>query len=417
MDIQRPNRTSRRWLRWGLYLAGAALVLAAVSFGLSRLRKAAPAVDRATVWVDTVQQGPMLRQVRGVGTLVPEEIVWIPAVTAGRVDRILVRPGTTVAADTVLLELSNAELEQTAVEAEMQLRAAEAELANLRVQLQSQLLNQRAAAASVQADYSQARLQADVNQELAREGLISDLQLKLSRVRAEELTTRHDLEQQRLAMNADAMRAQIETQQARIGQYQASYRIKRGQLDALHVRAGIAGVLQDVPVEVGQQVAPGANLARVADPARLKAEIKVPETQARDITLGQAAAVDTRHGVIAGRVARIDPAVRGGTVAVDIALTGDLPKGARPDLSVDGTIEIVRLDNAVFVGRPAFVQEGSTIGLFRLEPDGAGAVRVPVRFGRGSVNTIEVLEGLRPGDRVILSDMSAWSGADRVQLK
>jgi HlyD family secretion protein len=322
-----------------------------------------------------------------------------------------------VAADTVLLELSNAELEQTAVEAEMQLRAAEAELTNLRVQLQSQLLNQRAAAASVQADYSQARLQADVNQELAREGLISDLQLKLSRVRAEELTTRHDLEQQRLAMNADAMRAQIETQQARIGQYQASYRIKRGQLDALHVRAGIAGVLQDVPVEVGQQVAPGANLARVADPARLKAEIKVPETQARDITLGQAAAVDTRHGVIAGRVVRIDPAVRGGTVAVDIALTGDLPKGARPDLSVDGTIEIVRLENALFVGRPAFVQEGSTIGLFRLEPDGAGAVRVPVRFGRGSVNTIEVLEGLRPGDRVILSDMSAWSGADRVQLK
>lgn len=417
MDIQRPNRTSRRWLRWGLYLAGAALVLAAVSFGLSRLREAAPTVDRATAWVDTVQQGPMLRQVRGVGTLVPEEIVWIPAVTAGRVDRILVRPGTTVAADTVLLELSNAELEQTAVEAEMQLKAAEAELANLRVQLQSQLLNQRAAAASVQADYSQARLQADVNQELAKEGLISDLQLKLSRVRADELTTRHDLEQQRLAMNADAMRAQVETQQARIGQYQASYRIKLSQLDALHVRAGTPGVLQDVPVEVGQQVAPGANLARVANPGRLKAEIRIPETQARDITLGQAADVDTRNGVIPGRVARIDPAVRGGTVTVDIALTGALPKGARPDLSVDGTIEIVRLENAVFVGRPAFVQEGSTIGLFRLEPDGAGAVRVPVRFGRGSVNTIEVLEGLRPGDRVILSDMSAWSHVDRVQLR
>ncbi len=417
MDIQRPNRTSRRWLRWGLYLAGAALVLAAVSFGLSRLREAAPTVDRATAWVDTVQQGPMLRQVRGVGTLVPEEIVWIPAVTAGRVDRILVRPGTTVAADTVLLELSNAELEQTAVEAEMQLKAAEAELANLRVQLQSQLLNQRAAAASVQADYSQARLQADVNQELAKEGLISDLQLKLSRVRADELTTRHDLEQQRLAMNADAMRAQVETQQARIGQYQASYRIKLSQLDALHVRAGTPGVLQDVPVEVGQQVAPGANLARVANPGRLKAEIRIPETQARDITLGQAADVDTRNGVIPGRVARIDPAVRGGTVTVDIALTGALPKGARPDLSVDGTIEIVRLENAVFVGRPAFVQEGSTIGLFRLEPDGAGAVRVPIRFGRGSVNTIEVLDGLRPGDRVILSDMSAWSHVDRVQLR
>lgn len=417
MDIQqRPAKTKNRIRRiaLSLLLAGA---VAAVGWFLLRMKPAVPSLERASVWVDTVQRGRMLRQVRGVGTLVTEEVALVPALTSGRVVRILVKPGARVSADTEILVLSNPELEETVVDARMQLKASLAELNNLQVQLESQRLTQQAVEASALSDYSQAKLQADVNSELSRDGLISDVELKRSRLRAEELNTRHAIEVKRLAIGSDAMKAQMEVQRARVEQVRAQCRIREEQLAALRVRAGIDGVIQEVPVEVGQQVDAGANLARVANPGRLKAEIKVRETEARDVAVGQPATVDTRNGVIAGRVSRIDPAVRNGTVTLDISLEGDLPRGARPDLSVDGTVEIVRLEDVVYVGRPAFAQENGTASVFRLEGDGTGAVRVPVTFGRTSVNTIEVVRGLNPGDRVILSDTSRLGDADRIQLK
>ncbi len=391
--------------------------MAAGAWFVLRMKPAVPSVERASVWIDTVQRGRMLRQVRGVGTLVTEEVALVPALTSGRVVRILVKPGARVSADTEILVLSNPELEETVVDARMQLKASLAELNNLQVQLESQRLTQQAVEASALSDFSQAKLQADVNSELSRDGLISDVELKRSRLRAEELNTRHAIEVKRLAIGADAMKAQLEVQRARVEQVRAQCRIREEQLAALRVRAGIDGVIQEVPVEVGQQVVAGANLARVANPGRLKAEIKVRETEARDVAVGQPATVDTRNGVIPGRVARIDPAVRNGTVTLDIALEGELPKGARPDLSVDGTVEIVRLDDVVYVGRPAYAQENGTASVFRLEGDGTVAVRVPVTFGRTSVNTIEVVRGLNPGDRVILSDTARLGDADRIQLK
>ncbi len=392
-------------------LATAAVIL------LPRIRPAMPVVEKSTVWIDTVQRGPMLRQVRGVGVLATEDVAWVPALTPGRVKRILVRPGTVVSADTEILELSNPELEETAVDARMQLRAAEAELKNLRVQLESQQLSQQAVEASVRSDYHQARLQADVNRELSKDGLISNVEVELSRLRSEELEARHNIEKQRLAIGETATAARLDVQQARVEQCRAQCRIKEEQLAALRVRAGLDGVLQEISVEAGQQVALGANLARVANPGRLKAEIRVPESQARDVALGQNAVVDTRNGVIRGTVSRIDPSVRNGTVTVDIALAGELPKGARPDLSVDGAIEIMRLADAVFVGRPTLAQENGTAAVYRLAPDGATAAKVPVSFGRVSVNVIEVLRGLQPGDRVILSDLSRCGDAERIQLR
>lgn len=392
-------------------LATAAVIL------LPRIRPAMPVVEKSTVWIDTVQRGPMLRQVRGVGVLATEDVAWVPALTPGRVKRILVRPGTVVSADTEILELSNPELEETAVDARMQLRAAEAELKNLRVQLESQQLSQQAVEASVRSDYHQARLQADVNRELSKDGLISNVEVELSRLRSEELEARHNIEKQRLAIGETATAARLDVQQARVEQCRAQCRIKEEQLAALRVRAGLDGVLQEISVEAGQQVALGANLARVANPGRLKAEIRVPESQARDVALGQNAVVDTRNGVIEGKVSRIDPSVRNGTVTVDIALAGELPKGARPDLSVDGAIEIMRLADAVFVGRPTLAQENGTAAVYRLAPDGATAAKVPVSFGRVSVNVIEVLRGLQPGDRVILSDLSRCGDAERIQLR
>ncbi|MCS6805933.1 MAG: efflux RND transporter periplasmic adaptor subunit [Acidobacteriota bacterium] len=416
MDIPRPSVARRKRLRRALYgLIGLGLIVL-ITVGVSRLKPAPPSVERATVWIDTVKRGPMLRQVRGLGTLVPEEIRWIPAATEGRVERRLVQPGAVVKSDTVLLELSNPELEQAALEAKMQLRAAEAEYTNLRVQLESQLLTQRAQAAAVQAEYHQAKLQAEANEELAKDHLISDLILKLSQVRAEELSTRFEIEQKRLAIMAESVKAQLAVQQARVEQLRALYELRRSQVEALHVRAGTGGVLQQVLVEVGQQVTPGTNLARVADPTRLMAQIRIPETQAKDVQIGQTAAIDTRNGIVPGRVVRIDPAVQNGTVTVDVALEGPLPKGSRPDLSVDGTIEIERLEDVLYVGRPAFGQEKSTVGLFKLINGGREAVRVPVKLGRSSVNTIEILDGLQPGDQVILSDMSAWDAFDRIRL-
>jgi len=416
MDIPRESMAGRRRMRRILIAVGGVVAIALITVALSRLEPAAPSVDRATVWVDTVKRGPMVRQVRGSGTLVPEEIRWIPAQTDGRVERIRTLPGTVVEAETIILDLSNPELELSAHEAASELQAAEAELVNLRVQLQSQLLTQEAATASVEAEHRQATLQADADRELSAAGLIADITLKISDVRASELQTRARIERERLEIGSQAAEAQLAVQQARVDRLRANRRLRRDQVEDLKVRAGVAGVLQQVPVQVGEQVAPGTKLARVAEPGRLKAEVRIAETQARDILIGQPASIDTRNGIIAGKVSRIDPAVQNGTVTVDVALTGELPKGARPDLSIDGTIELERLEQVLFVGRPAFGQEHSTVGLFRLDGGGDSAVRIQVKLGRSSVNTIEILGGLAENDQVVLSDMSSWDAYDRVRL-
>jgi HlyD family secretion protein len=398
--------------------AGGATVVAIllITLGLSRLKPAAPSVERSTVWVDTVKRGEMLRQVRGLGTLVPEEIRWIPALTEGRVERRVLEPGSEVKADSVVLELSNPELELTALEAESRLRAAEAAYTELKVRLESQRLDQQAAAARVQADYHQAKLRADADEQLASDGLIADITLQISKVTADELGNRNGIEQKRLEIAREAMDAQLAVQQAAVEQQRALARLRRSQFQALKVRAGIEGVLQVVPVEVGQRVTPGTNLARVAQPGRLKAVVRVAETQAKDVQIGQKATIDTRNGVVAGHVVRVDPSSQNGTVGVDLTFDGPLPKGARPDLSVDGTIELERLDNVLYVGRPAQGQPESLVGLFRLEAGTSEANRVKVRLGRASVNTVEIVEGLKEGDQVVLSDTSAFDAHDRIRL-
>ncbi len=416
MDIVRKNVGRNKKIRNLIYsLIGLAMVVS-ITVGLSRLKPAAPTVDRAAVWVDKVKQGSMLRQVRGLGTLVPEDIRFIPATTQGRIEKILVRPGAVVTKDTVLIILSNLELEQTVQDVDLQLKGAQAEYTNLRIKLESQKLDQRAVAASVQADYSQAKLQAEANEELYKKGLLSELQYKLAKTKAEELSTRCGIEKERIAISFESTEAQLATQQAKIDQLQALYQLRQSLLNSLNVRAGSDGVLQQLSVEVGQQVTLGTNLARVANPTHLKAELKIAETQAKDILLGQNASIDTRNGIITGRVSRIDPAVLQGTVTVDVLLTGELPKGARPDLSVDGTIELENLTNILYVGRPVHGQTNSTIGIFKLDSTGKEAFRVTVKLGRSSVNTIEVLEGLSVDDQVILSDMSAWDVYNRIRL-
>jgi HlyD family secretion protein len=359
----------------------------------------------------------MVRQVRGMGTLVPEEIRWIPAATDGRVERVVVQPGTRVEADTVLVELSNPEVELRAIEAESQLRAALAAYNDLRVRLQSQRLDQEAAAARVAAEMQQARLRAEADEELARQGLVADMTRKISRSAADELASRVEIEGKRLAIGHEAVASQLQVQAAEVEQRRALARLRREQLAGLKVRPGLAGVLQQVGVEVGQQVTPGTNLARVVQPERLKAVIRVPETQARDLQPGQPAAIDTRNGIVPGHVARVDPAAQNGTVTVDVALEGALPRGARPDLTVDGTIDLDRLADVIQVGRPAQGPVEGRSTLFRLEPDGVHASRVPVKLGRASVTLVEVLDGLVPGDQVILSDTSAWEKADRIRIE
>lgn len=411
------RRRSRRWLKGGVIVVGLALV----TLGLSRLKPAAPLIEKGSIWMDTVKRGEMLRQVRGNGTLVPEDIQWIPTINQGRVERILVLPGTAVKADTVLVELSNPEAEQTAFDAASQVKAAEADLANLRVQLDSQKLTQQANTATAQANSSSAKLELEVNEELSKNGLVPALTLKQSRSKAHELATLFEVEQERLNMCDAAAKAQLAAQDAKITQLRGQLELKQRQVDGLRVRAGMDGVLQRLgdltnPLQVGQQLAAGALIARVANPAKLKATIKIAETQARDVQLNQVAEIDTRNGVIAGHVIRIDPAVENGTVTVDVALDGTLPKGARPDLSVDGTIELERLENVLYVGRPAQGQPDSKVGLFKLVDNGKNAIRVPVKLGRSSVSTIEIVEGLQVGDQVILSDMSQWDAHDKVRL-
>ena len=418
MDIARPAIIARqRRTRRITYGAAGVVAVLLITLGLSRLKPAAPSVDRGTLVIDTVKRGGMLRQVRGLGTLVPEELRWIPAATEGRVERIVVQPGSTVSPDTVILELSNPELEMQALDAESQLRAAEAQHAELKVRLESQHLDQEAAAASVQADYAQARMRADTDQQLAEQGLVADLNRKLSRVAADQLENRNRIEQRRLAIAGDSIKAQLAGQQAQVEQKRVLARLRRSQVKAQAVRAGIGGMLQQVPVEVGQRVSPGTILAKVAEQNRLKAVIKVAETQAKDIQIGQAASIDTRNGIVDGRVSRVDPAAQNGTVTVDVALTSELPKGARPDLSVDGTVELERLENILYVGRPAQGGQGpGPVGLFKLEEGGSTATRVTVRLGRTSVSTVEVVGGLKEGDQVILSDTSAYDAVDRIRL-
>ena len=417
MDFERPPSVARKKrTRRVLLAAGIVVAAALVTLALSRMKPAAPGVERATLWIDTVKRGEMLRQVRGSGTLVAEEIRWIPAGTEGRVERILGHPGDRVTENTIILELSNPELVRVVLDAEWELKGAEADLTRQRVELESHLLSERAMAAGVRADFHQAELEAEMQDKLAKDGLTSELELKRAKLRAEEQGIRHDLEEQRLKIAAQANDAQLAVQQARLEQRRALHHLRKSQLDALRVRAGVVGVLQLVPVEVGQSVAPGPNLARVAEPGRLKAEVRIAETQVPEVAIGQTASIDTRNGIVPGRVTRIAPSSLNGSVTVDIALLGELPRGARPDLNVDGTIELERLADILYVGRPAFGQERSQVGLFRLVGGGKEAVRVPVKLGRSSVSTVEILEGLAEGDQVVLSDMSQWDAFDRVRL-
>jgi HlyD family secretion protein len=416
VDIARPSRAREKRLRRIGYGTLAVVALGLITLGVSRLRPAAPGVDRTSIWIDTVKQGPMVRDVRGLGTLVPEDIHWIPATTEGRVERIVLRPGTRVTESSVILDLSSPSVDQALQDARSKLAGAQASLANLRVQVENDNLAQQAATANIEADYKKAVLQVEANEQLGAKGLVSEMTLKQSRLDAVQLAARYEISKKQLASYAASTQARLAVQQADVDQARAMLQLKQQQADALHVRAGSAGMLQLVPVEVGQQVAPGTNLARVADPSRLKAELKISETQAKDVQIGQKASVDTRNGVIAGHVVRIDPSVQNGTRTVDVTFEGELPKGAVPDLSVDGTIELERLADVLSVGRPASGQDQSTVGLFKLQPDGT-ANRVQVKLGRSSVNTVEIVSGLAIGERVILSDMSAWDNVDRVRLQ
>lgn len=414
MDIPRQQKPKRR--RY-LYLGGGIGAIVLTTVALSQLEPAAPSVDRAVVWTDTVRRGPMVRQVRGPGNLVPEQIRYITTLTPGRVDRVLLRPGVAVDSGTVLLELSNPDVHIQALQADQQLTAAEAQLVSLRADLENQRLTQEASVAMVRSEYAEARRQLKANEELAEGGLVPSLELSRLRDRAAEFEVRLDVERKRLELFAGTIEAQLEVQRQQVTRLRAIAEFQRNQVASMTVRAGSAGVLQELSLEVGQWVMPGMSLAVVVQPGRLKAVVRIPETQAKDVVLNQRATIDTRNGLISGRVRRIDPAVVNGTVAVDVELEGELPPGARPDLSVDGTIEVERLDNVLYVGRPAYGQAESTVGLFRLDPGGKGAVRVSVRLGRSSVNAIEVRDGLQPGDVVILSDMSTWDSHERVRLK
>ena len=416
VDIARPSQARKKRIRRILYIVVGVIVVGGISLGVSKLKPAAPTVDRAVVWIDTVKRGSMLRQVRGSGTLVPEDIRWIPAQTQGRVERIILRPGAQVGADTVILVLSNPELEQSVRAAELDYRSAQAAFTNRKAELESSLLSQESNVANIESQSKQADLELQANETLFKENLISLITLQQKRGAASDLKNRLAVEQKRLTITRDGLTSQLAPQEADVNSKKAQWELRRQQLEDLKVKAGMKGILQVVPVEVGQQVGPGTNLARVADPTDLKAELRIAETQTKDIRIGQYAEVDTRNGIVKGHVSRIDPAANGGTVGVDVIMDGDLPSGARPDLSVDGTIQLEKLENIIYVGRPAFGQENSTVTIFKVQPSGE-AVATKVKLGRASVNTIEVIEGLNPGDQVILSDMSQFDAFDRVQLK
>lgn len=414
MDIPRePKGKKRRWL----YIAAGVVAVVVITVALSRLGPAAPSVDRSTIWTDEVKRGEMVRQVRGPGTLVSEQIRWIVALTAGRVERILLDPGAEVDSPTVIMLLSNPDVEIQALEAQRQLTSEEAYLVELKTRLESQRLSQASLVATVRSQYREATRNLARDEDLAKQGLISDIALQNSRDRAAELETRVQIEEQRLEVMTDAVESQLEAQRAQVARLRSIAVFKQNLVESMEVVAGVSGVLAEMPLEEGQWVRPGDYLARVVQPGRLRAELRIPETQARDVAIGQRAWIDTRNDTIPGRVVRIDPAVQSGSVMVDVRLEGALPKEARPDLSVDGTIELERLDDVLYVGRPAYGQANSLVGLFKVVDGGRGAVRVTVRLGRASVSTIEVVEGLSVGDEVILSDMSAWDEHDRVRLR
>lgn len=416
VDVHRPDLANKK-RRNRLVIAAVVTVLVAVAtFGVSRLKPAAPEVERAGLFIDTVKRGSMVRQVRGTGVLVPEVVRWIPATTEARVEKILVRPGTVVTADTVILELSNPEVEQSARDTELQLGSSVAELHKREIELQSAILAQEAVAAGVDAQLGEARSQSAVDEDLGKNGLTSDLTRNMSKARVAQLETRSAIEKKRLAIARQAAVAEMEMQRATLEQRRAEYALRQQQRGALQVRAGIDGVLQQLPVEIGQRVAAGTNLARVAQPEPLKAQLRVAETQARDIAPGQLVTVDTRNGTVQGRVTRVDPSVQGGTIGVDVGFDGPLPKGSRPDLTVDGVIELERLENVLYTSRPVQGSDNSTIGLFKVAGDDE-AVQTSVAIGRTSVSSVEIRSGLKEGDQVILSDMSAWSEHQRIRLK
>ncbi len=420
MDIARPDQSRKRRRQRMLMAFGGLIVIAAITLGLSRLKPAAPGVEKGTLLFGTVQHGELLRQVRGNGTLVPEQIQFVQAETDGRVERILVLPGAEVKADTILMELSNPQLKQETFDAEWAVKGAQADLTKLRVQLASDELTQRSKIASLKSDYEQARLMADADETLMKDKLVAVLTAKASRAKADDLRGQVEIEEERLKISVESTQAQLSAQRAVVEKGSALLALKRAQVEGLQVRAGIDGVLQQigdtVMLQSGQRVIPTATLAKIVQPTKLKAEIKIAETQAKDILIGQIAEIDTRNGIIPGRVIRVDPSVVNGTVTVDVKLEGALPKGARPDLSVDGTVELERLENVLYVGRPVQGQAESTVGIFKVTEGGSGALRVPVKLGRSSVSTIEVMEGLQLGDQIILSDMSAWDAYDRVRL-
>ncbi len=418
MDIKRPERSKfKKRIRTVVFTVVGLAAIGGITFGLARLKPAAPAFDRSTAVVDTVKRGEMVREVRGVGTLVPQLVRWVPAPADGRVEKIPVQAGVVVGYDTVIAELSNPQLEQEAMDADFQVKAAQADEESLRTRLESEGMTQQATIAGIKAEYGQAKLQLDTDEVLGKQGLVPELMLKMSRMHVVDLANRLQVEQQRLVVGGRSVKAQISAQESRIAQLRALAKLKREQVTGLRVRAGTSGVLQEVSVQVGQQVTPGLNIARVADPASLKAELKISETQIKDVKLGQKVTVDTRNGMIEGSVLRIDPAAREGSVVVDVLLTGPLPPSARPDLSVDGTIELERLSNVLYMGRPAFGQGKDTLGLFRLSPDGQEAVRTSVTLGHSSVSTVEIINGLREGDQVILSDTSAMDSYNRIRLR
>ncbi len=416
MDIPRTGEAQKRRLRRSIFIVGGIAVISLVTIGLTRLEPAAPTVEKETVLTDTVKRGLMLRQVRGPGTLVPEDVRWISAPVEGRIERIPALPGVTVTADTVLLEMSDPQIQQSALEAEAQLKAAQADYDDLKAQLENQLLNQQAQLAAAESQSEQANLQEEADEKLAKDGLIPDLNLKLSRLRAAQLSKQARIERERVQQNKRSADAQLAAQRARVDQMRAMNELRRRQVESLKVRAGISGQLQELPVQVGQSVTPGTVLARVARPEKLKAELRIPEVQAKEVQVGMKASIDTRPVIISGHVTRVAPSSQDGSVVVDVALDGPLPPGARPNLSVDGTVEIERLENVLYVGRPAIGQANSKIELFKLVKDGKEAVRVPVELGRTSVNTVEIVKGLQVGDQVILSDTAAQDGYDKIRL-
>ena len=416
MDVPRQGAKKKKQIKKVLYGAVVIALVGTVTFAVSRLKPAAPSVDPNTLYKGTVTRGTFVRQVRGLGTLVPEEIRFVPALNAGRVEKRHLQQGAQVKADTVLVELSNPELEQAMADAESQFRASGANLTTLKAQLNKQIIDQDSTLFQVRSDYKKAKMQYEVNADLGKKGLKSDLEVKLSEIAASDLENKVKIEEQRLKANQEEVKARIAAEDERVRQLKEAVDLKRKQVESLKVRAGIDGVLQLLQVEVGQQVTVGQNIARVANPLRLKAELRIAETQAKDILPGQPVQVDTRNGIIDGSVARIDPTAQNGTVTVDVSLQGELPKGARSDMSVDGTIQLEKLDNVLYVNRPVHGQDNATIGLFKLTPDGKSATRVQVRLGRSSVSAIEILDGLKEGDVVILSDTSQWDNSPEIRL-